>query len=65
MIEASEAEEAWWPPTFTSPFSRRWLALWIIQQACHSTCRSRSFRHSSCAGVKAASFMLVSLPVLK
>ena len=26
-IEASDAEEAWWPPTFKpSPLSRRWLA---------------------------------------
>ena len=29
MIETMEAQEAWWPPTFTSPslFGRRWFAL--------------------------------------
>ena len=28
----TEAQEAWWPPTFKpSRLGRRWLALWIIQ----------------------------------
>ena len=32
MIVASEADDAWWPPTFSpSSLSRRWLALWIVQ----------------------------------
>ncbi len=31
-IAVIEAEEAWWPPTFTpSGLGRRWLAWWIIQ----------------------------------
>ena len=38
MIVASDAEDAWWPPTFSpSSLARRWLALWIIQVASHST----------------------------
>ena len=38
MIVASEADDAWWPPTFSpSTFSRRWLALWIIHVDSHST----------------------------
>ena len=37
MMVASEAEEAWCPPTFIpSRFSRRWLALWIIHDDSHS-----------------------------
>ena len=32
MTVASEAQEAWWPPTFSpSRLGRRWLALWIVQ----------------------------------
>ena len=34
MIVASEAEEAWCPPTFMpSSFGRMWLALWIVHEA--------------------------------
>ncbi len=48
MMVASEAEEAWWPPTFRpSVFSRRWLALWIVQLASHSTFFSSSRKVSS------------------
>src|SRR3546814_10413696 len=33
MRVASEALEAWWPPTFTPPLlGRMWLAWWIIQE---------------------------------
>src|SRR3546814_9705749 len=33
MRVASEALEAWWPPTWTPPLlGRRWLAWWIIQE---------------------------------
>src|SRR6516162_1202563 len=51
MMVASEADEAWWPPTFSaSVFSRRWLAWWMVQLASHSTLRSSSPRitRSSC-----------------
>src|SRR4051794_1764087 len=45
MIVASEAEEAWWPPTFRpSSLARRWFALWIVQVESHSTLRSSSAR---------------------
>src|ERR1051325_4749808 len=41
MMVASEADEAWWPPTFRpSVLSRKWLALWIVQLASQSTLRS-------------------------
>src|SRR3569833_3582648 len=41
MMVASEADDAWWPPTLRpSVMSRMWLALWIIQLASHSTLRS-------------------------
>src|SRR6516164_5092716 len=51
MMVASEADEAWWPPTFSpSVFSRIWLAWWMVQLASHSTLRSSSRRitRSSC-----------------
>src|SRR4051794_19949126 len=54
MMLASEAEEAWWPPTLTpSRLSRPWLALWMVQLASHSTLRSSSCRiaRSSGAGI--------------
>src|SRR5688572_24997620 len=42
---ASEADEAWCPPTFSpSSLSRRWFALWMVQLANHSTLRSNSPR---------------------
>src|SRR5215210_6455507 len=45
MIVASEAEEAWWPPTFRpSPLARRWFALWMVQVESHRTLRSSSAR---------------------
>ena len=43
MIAASEADEAWWPPTLMpSTFGRIWLAWWIVQLASQSALRSRS-----------------------
>src|SRR3974390_334246 len=52
MMVASEAEDAWCPPTFNpSALSRRWLALWIVQLASHNTLRSsaeRISRRSDC-----------------
>ena len=48
ISDTIEADEAWWPPTLTSPsdLGRRWLALWTIQHASHnsraSTCFSRA-----------------------
>src|SRR5258708_14620173 len=48
MMVASEADDAWWPPTFSpSTLSRRWLALWMVQLASHSTLRSSSPRMAS------------------
>src|SRR5215471_14051831 len=48
MMVASEADEAWCPPTFTpSMFSRTWLAWWMVQVASHSTFRSSSRRIAS------------------
>src|SRR5215213_8775733 len=45
MIVASEAEEAWWPPTFRpSLLARRWFALWMVQVESHRTLRSSSAR---------------------
>ena len=43
MIVASDADDAWWPPTFRpSSLSRMWLALWIVHDDSHSTLRSSS-----------------------
>ena len=51
MIVASDADDAWCPPTFSpSSFGRRWLALWIIHVASHSTLRS------NCASISMVSF---------
>src|SRR5262245_20850562 len=48
MMVASEADEAWCPPTFTrSTFSRTWLAWWMVQVASHNTFRSSSRRIAS------------------
>ena len=48
MIDTIEAQEAWWPPTFTSPssFSRRWLALCTIQEDSQSRRCSMDFSAS-------------------
>ena len=47
MIETIEAEDAWWPPTFTpSAFGRRWLAWWIIQLESHNSRCSINLRCS-------------------
>ena len=55
MTVASEAEEDWWPPTFSpSGLSRRWLALWIIQVDSHSALRSSSDRKGRRGSVMAA-----------
>src|ERR1700678_2187246 len=43
MMVASEAEDAWCPPTFRpSRLSRRWLALWIVQADSQCTLSSSS-----------------------
>jgi len=43
MIAATEALDAWWPPTLSpSRLGRRWLALWIVQLDSHRTLRSSS-----------------------
>src|SRR5262249_50704533 len=48
MMLASEADEAWCPPTFTpSTLSRTWLAWWMVQLASHSTFFSSSRRIAS------------------
>ena len=36
-----DAQDAWWPPTFSpSRLGRMWLALWIIQADSQSSLRS-------------------------
>src|SRR3954463_6099150 len=51
MMVASEADDAWWPPTFSpSTLSRRWLALWMDQLASHSNLRSSSPRMARSVG---------------
>src|SRR5581483_11895960 len=54
MTVASDAQEAWWPPTFRpSRLGRRWLAWWIVQDESHSTLRSSSrSRRRRCTGAK-------------
>ena len=38
MIDTIEADEAWWPPTFTPEgVFRTRLAWWMIEVASHST----------------------------
>ena len=45
-----EAQEAWWPPTFSpSRLFRRWLAWWIVQVDSH---RSRSSSRARCLTVE-------------
>src|SRR6266705_2267098 len=56
MMVASEADVAWWPPTFSpSPLSRRWLAWWIVHVESQSTFFSSSVRiFSSVSGIAGA-----------
>src|SRR4029077_13609424 len=43
MMVASEAEDAWWPPTFNpSALGRTWLAWWIVHDDSHSALRARA-----------------------
>src|ERR1700722_20401359 len=45
MMEITEAQEAWWPLTFSpSRLGRMWLALWIIHDDSQSSLRSSCFR---------------------
>ena len=61
-IAVIDADEAWWPPTFTpSGLGRRWLALWIIQQASHSALRVSS---SSSAILRAETALPSMQPIL-
>src|SRR6185437_16750572 len=47
MTVASEAEEAWCPPTFNpSTLGLIWLAWWIVQEDSHSTLRASADRVS-------------------
>ncbi len=47
MIAASDAEEAWWPPTFRpSALGRMWLALWMVHDESHNALRVRAERIS-------------------
>src|SRR5436190_4104841 len=47
MMVASEAEEAWWPPTFRpSTLGLIWLAWWIVHDDSHSTLRVSAVRIS-------------------
>ena len=48
MIEITEAQDAWCPPTFSpSRLGRMWLALWIIHDDSHSSLRSSCFRNAA------------------
>src|ERR1700704_6231685 len=51
MMVASEADDAWCPPTLRpSWLGRRWLAWWMVQAASHSTfCSSARSRASASA----------------
>ncbi len=62
MIETIEAEEAWWPPTFTPErFSRTLLAWWMIEVASHSTRRcTRSSVRSDAAASEAGEAIWVT-----
>jgi hypothetical protein len=52
MIEAIDADDAWWPPTFTPDGVLRTLfAWWTIDVASHSTRRSTACSSSSPAWV--------------
>src|SRR3569832_499419 len=52
MMVASDADDAWCPPTFSeSSLSRTWLALCTVQLASQSTLRSSSARMSSLVGM--------------
>src|SRR5262245_9339676 len=37
MIDTIEADDAWWPPTLTSPAGRSWLAWSMMRTANHRT----------------------------
>ena len=55
MTVASEADEAWCPPTFKpSMLSRTWLAWWMVQLASQSTFFSSSPRMRSSSGAMRA-----------
>ena len=59
MTVASDADEAWWPPTLRpSTFSRMWLALWIIHDDSHSTFFSSSERILSVSAIAASGLAL-------
>src|SRR5690348_1116621 len=61
MMVASEADEAWCPPTFIpSSFSRRWLALWMVQAESHRTFFSNSPKRSWLVPAKPASPQQIS-----
>src|SRR5271157_1505766 len=63
MSVASEAQDAWWPPTLSpSRLGRRWLALWIIQVDSQSTFRSRARRQTSRPGSVVAAGSRPSTP---
>jgi hypothetical protein len=68
MIVASDADEAWWPPTFKpSSLGRRWLALWIIHDASQSTLRSSSDKNFRRSALDIFAFLLArtrTLPAL-
>src|SRR3569832_1882735 len=52
MMVASDADDAWCPPTFSeSSLSRTWLALCTVQLASQRTLRSSSERMSSLVGM--------------
>src|SRR3954470_239705 len=47
MMVASDADEAWWPPTFSpSVLGRMWLAWWMVHDDSHSTFLARALNSS-------------------
>src|SRR5215472_899285 len=59
MMVASEAEEAWWPPTFSpSLLVRTWLAWWMVHDDSQSTLRASAISVSR----RAASIAMAFLP---
>ena len=59
MIAVIEAQDAWWPPTFSpSRLSRRWLALWMVQLESQRSRTSSCVRASISSARSAAGWVL-------
>src|ERR1700733_8510859 len=61
MMVASEAEDAWCPPTFNpSTLGLMWLAWWMVQEESHSTLRANADRVSRRADVFGMAWLPIS-----